>query len=70
MFRYGVGYHMTLVKEPHCNPAAVTSLVQQHVTGSEQDSHSGTELSFVLPSQSAHQFPEFFDLLDGEWTSN
>lgn len=63
--RYGVGYHMTIAKEPQCDSHAVTSLVKHTVAGAEQDTDVGAELSFILPSQSIHQFSKLFDTLDG-----
>ena len=65
LFRYGVGYHMTMVKGPHCDSQAVTDLVERMVTGAQQEMDVGAELSFILPSQSSHQFPQLFDTLDG-----
>jgi ATP-binding cassette subfamily A (ABC1) protein 3 len=62
--RYGVGYHMTMVKEPHCDSSAVTSLVTSLVAGAQQVTDVGAELSFILPSQASTQFPHLFDVLD------
>lgn len=63
---YGVGYHMTVVKEDGCDSMAVSGLIKQKITGAELVTDVGAELSFILPSNSANQFPELFDLLDGE----
>ena len=65
VYRYGIGYHMTMVKEPHCDSEAITDLVERMVTGAKQETDVGAELSFILPSQSSHQFPQLFDTLDG-----
>ena len=67
--RYGVGYHMTMVKEQNCDSLAVSSLVTQVITGAEQVTDVGAELSFILPSQSIHQFPQLFDILESQLTS-
>ena len=63
--RYGVGYHMVVVKEAECNSAKVTELVKFFVRGAEQVTDVGAELSFVLPSASASSFPAVFDALEG-----
>ena len=65
-FRYGVGYHMTMVKEPSCETQAVVDMVTRTVDEAKAVMDVGAELSFILPSQSAHQFPQLFDTLDGE----
>lgn len=51
----GAGYHMTLVKEPHCNPEAISRLVQHHVPSATLESRAGAELSFILPKESTHR---------------
>ena len=66
MLRYGVGYHMTMVKEPQYKSQAVIDLVTRTVGGAKLVTDVGAELSFQLPSQSTHQFPQLFDTLDGE----
>lgn len=58
---------MTIAKEPQCDSHAVTSLVKHTVAGAEQDTDVGAELSFILPSQSIHQFSKLFDTLDGNY---
>ena len=60
-----MGYHMTMVKMPHCDSLAVTELVERMVAGAKLETDVGAELSFILPSQSSHQFPQLFDTLDG-----
>ena len=57
---------MTLVKEPSCDSAAVTQLVQSHVRGAEQMTDVGAELSYVLPSTASSHFPQLFDDLEGK----
>lgn len=53
----GAGYHMTLVKEPHCNPASVVQLVCHHIPNATLESNVGAELSFILPKESTHRYP-------------
>ncbi len=64
--RYGVGYHMTVVKEQSCVSETVESLILSYVSGAKQVTDVGAELSFVLPSSEAAKFPELFDSLDGQ----
>lgn len=52
----GAGYHMTLVKEPHCNPEGISRLVRHHVPNATLESSAGAELSFVLPKESTHRY--------------
>ena len=66
--RYGVGYHMTLVKERQCDSAQVTDMVKSIVCGAEQVTDVGAELSFVLPSSATPQFPELFKTLEGTFS--
>ena len=68
VYRYGVGYHMTLVKERQCDSAQVTEMVLSIVRGAEQVTDVGAELSFVLPSNATPQFPELFKTLEGTFT--
>ena len=63
-YRYGVGYHMTIVKSSSCDPSKINSLVKSLVPKSEQVTNVGAELSYVLPSSSTPSFPELFDRLE------
>ena len=60
---------MIMVKEPQCDSSAVVKLVTSTVQGSEMVTDVGAEISFVLPSTSSHQFPQLFDLLEGNTTT-
>ena len=64
--RYGVGYHMVIVKEQHCVSSAIINLVTETVRGSKMATDVGAEITFVLPSSSSHQFPQLFELLEGD----
>ena len=57
---------MVVVKEPSCVSAQVTSLVTSIVRGSKNVTDVGTELSYVLPSNSSQSFPQLFDALESE----
>ena len=63
--RYGIGYHMTVVKEQHCDSVRVAGVVKSMVTKAKQVSDIGAELSFILPSASTAQFPALFDTMEG-----
>ena len=64
--RYGVGYHMTIVKDESCDPSLVESVVKSVVSQAEQVTDVGAELSYILPSSSTSSFPELFDKLEAE----
>ncbi|XP_061181930.1 phospholipid-transporting ATPase ABCA3-like isoform X1 [Saccostrea echinata] len=62
--KYGAGYHMIIVKEPHCNVEQVSSVVKKYVHNAEQTSNIGAELSFRLPHESTGNFQALFDDLE------
>eukprot|EP00055_Hartaetosiga_balthica_P016967 m.110165 g.110165 ORF g.110165 m.110165 type:complete len:1869 (+) comp9218_c2_seq1:80-5686(+) len=64
--RFGVGYHMTMVKEPGCNVSSISNLIRSHVAGATIQTEVGTELSFVLPKEQSANFPEMMENLDQE----
>ena len=64
--RYGVGYHMVVVKERSCDSAKVNGIVTSLVPGGKNITDVGTELSFILPSNSSEHFPQLFDKLEGK----
>ena len=61
---------MTVVKEARCESQTIIELVTRTVDEAKSVTDVGAELSFILPSQSAHQFPQLFDILDGELNIN
>ena len=64
--RFGVGYHMTVVKGSHCESPAVERLVKQTVSGAKLMSDIGTELSFVMPREESGNFPTLFGDLENK----
>ena len=62
--RFGIGYHMTLVKGSGCNVPAITDLVSSFVPTAQFVSDIGAELTFILPKQYTQIFPEMFDSLE------
>ena len=66
VFRYGVGYHLTLVKRESCDQDVISNLVKSHVPKAEIISAVGTEIQFVLPSESSQNFEALFSGLESE----
>lgn len=62
--KYGAGYHMVIVKNTHCDTAAVTRLVTQYVPYASLESNAGAELSYILPKESTHRFQALFSELE------
>jgi len=61
----GVGYQLAIVKKPTCDSAAVTALIQSHVSGARMSSDISAELSYILPHESKAEFSRLFTELDG-----
>ncbi|XP_067683951.1 phospholipid-transporting ATPase ABCA3-like isoform X2 [Haliotis asinina] len=57
---YGAGYHLVIVKEPTCDVASVTAVVQQHVPTAVLESEINAELSYLLPDDQSANFPALF----------
>jgi ABC-type multidrug transport system ATPase subunit len=62
--RFGVGYHMTLVKTPSCDVSKVERLITSSVAGSKMVGNVSSELSFILPRDQSTAFPELFGSLE------
>ncbi|KJE88968.1 ATP-binding cassette sub-family A member 1 [Capsaspora owczarzaki ATCC 30864] len=62
--RYGIGYHMTLVKEPRCNVNSITALVKSHVASAVLATDVGAELAYVLPTRETPNFANLFAELE------
>ncbi|KAG8513504.1 LOW QUALITY PROTEIN: ATP-binding cassette sub-family A member 3 [Galemys pyrenaicus] len=61
---YGVGYHMVMVKEPHCNVEEISSLINNHVPIATLEKNDVNELSFMLPKEYTHRFEALFTDLE------
>ncbi len=48
----GAGYHMVIVKEPHCNMDKLNEIIKNHVPDARLESNISAELSYVLPQVS------------------
>lgn len=65
--RYGVGYHLTLVKNENCNQNAVTSLIVKHVPDAQLLSSVGAEMEFVLSSEHSRGFEVLFQEIESKF---
>ncbi|XP_067683952.1 phospholipid-transporting ATPase ABCA3-like [Haliotis asinina] len=57
---YGAGYHLVMVKEPTCQVASVTAVVQQHIPTAVIESEINAELSYLLPDDQSANFAALF----------
>ncbi|XP_071081909.1 phospholipid-transporting ATPase ABCA3-like [Haliotis cracherodii] len=57
---YGAGYHLVMVKEPTCQVASVTAVVQQYVPSAVMESEINAELSYLLPDDQSSKFAALF----------
>ncbi|OMJ73092.1 hypothetical protein SteCoe_28294 [Stentor coeruleus] len=64
--RYGVGYHLTMVKSQEAvkNSRQLENFVMGNVNSAKLMTDSHGEITFQLPSSSSSQFVEFFEKLD------
>ena len=49
--KYGVGYHMVIVKEPHCDVSKIISVVSSHVPTAMLESNVGEFNMFSCPCE-------------------
>ncbi|KAM9583971.1 phospholipid-transporting ATPase ABCA3-like [Trichechus inunguis] len=61
---FGVGYHIVMVKEPHCQVEEISQLIHHHIPTATLESNVGSELSFSLPKQYTHRFKVLFTDLE------
>ncbi|XP_068941464.1 phospholipid-transporting ATPase ABCA3-like [Petaurus breviceps papuanus] len=64
--RYGAGYHMSIVKDFHCDAEQINQVVLQHIPNATLESNFGTELSFVLPKENTDRFEALFTELENK----
>eukprot|EP00026_Physarum_polycephalum_P000423 Phypoly_transcript_00424.p1 GENE.Phypoly_transcript_00424~~Phypoly_transcript_00424.p1 ORF type:complete len:1603 (+),score=299.16 Phypoly_transcript_00424:284-4810(+) len=62
--RLGVGYLLVMTKNKSCEPEKVNDIVLRNIPGATVLSAFGGELQYRLPKEAAHQFADFFTLLD------
>ncbi|XP_041350182.1 phospholipid-transporting ATPase ABCA3-like [Gigantopelta aegis] len=61
---YGTGYHLVIVKGSACVVSQVTAVIQDIVPSAELESEINSELSYLLPDDQSHLFPNLFDQID------
>ena len=64
--RFGVGYNLTMVKQPGCVTATVGAVIKQHVPGAVVVSEAGSEIAFQLPLASSVAFGPMLKELDAK----
>lgn len=62
--KYGVGYHMTIVKSNNCDVNLLTGIVKSHVPEAAIESNISSELSYILPQESSTAFEGLFKELE------
>uniref|UniRef100_A0A667I3E2 ABC transporter domain-containing protein n=1 Tax=Lynx canadensis TaxID=61383 RepID=A0A667I3E2_LYNCA len=61
---YGVGYHMVMVKEAHCNVEEILKFIQYHIPEATLEKNVNNEISFLLPKEYTHSFEALFTDLE------
>ncbi|XP_040611318.1 ATP-binding cassette sub-family A member 3 isoform X3 [Mesocricetus auratus] len=61
---YGVGYHIVMVKEPHCDIDEISKLIHYYASTATLKTNVGNELSFILPQEYTHRFEALFSSLE------
>jgi ATP-binding cassette subfamily A (ABC1) protein 3 len=62
--KYGVGYHMVIVKDPHCNTKAVKDVILSYIPTASVESEHASELSYILPREMSSHFEQLFSELE------
>jgi ATP-binding cassette, subfamily A (ABC1), member 3 len=60
----GIGYHLTIVKNPKCRVEYVVDCIRSHVPEAQMESNVGAELSFILPKEQSSHFEQLFSDLE------
>ncbi|KAL5263173.1 hypothetical protein ACHWQZ_G008548 [Mnemiopsis leidyi] len=66
--KYGVGYHLTLVKKPSCDVHAVEEFVKRDIATAQKIGDVGSELVFILPDTEVKNFVPLFRKLENKDT--
>ncbi len=64
--RYGVGYHMTLVKHSISVSSNIEAFIKSYVPSAKKVTDIGMEVSFILPSSEVSTFSDLFDDLESK----
>ncbi|XP_035578251.1 ATP-binding cassette sub-family A member 3-like isoform X7 [Zalophus californianus] len=59
---YGVGYHIVMVKEAHCNVEEICKLLQYHIPTATLEKNVNNEVSFILPKEYTHRLSDGFQV--------
>ena len=62
--RFGIGYHLTMVKSHTFDLLQVQGKIDSFVTNARVEDDIGTEISFVIPAQDTTKFPSLFEYLE------
>ncbi|XP_069920751.1 phospholipid-transporting ATPase ABCA3 isoform X10 [Oryctolagus cuniculus] len=62
--RYGVGYHLVIVKKLDCDVKRVSNLIIYYVPTASLENDVAAELSFLLPKEYTHRFEALFAELE------
>uniref|UniRef100_A0A4W2G6L9 ATP-binding cassette sub-family A member 3-like n=1 Tax=Bos indicus x Bos taurus TaxID=30522 RepID=A0A4W2G6L9_BOBOX len=57
---YGVGYHLIIVKDRHCDVKEISELIKYHIPEARLENNVAAELSFVLPKEYTDRFKALF----------
>ncbi|EDV28384.1 uncharacterized protein TRIADDRAFT_49936 [Trichoplax adhaerens] len=66
--KYGIGYHMTIVKSATCKVNEIIERVTKSIDGATLENNVGSELSFILPSSGSNKFELLFCELEEHQT--
>ncbi|XP_065652510.1 phospholipid-transporting ATPase ABCA3 isoform X2 [Hydra vulgaris] len=64
--KYGVGYHMVMVKNTKCKVDQMTKLVTKHIPTASLENDDGMELSYILPSEYVSVFESLFSEIENQ----
>ncbi|XP_040829656.1 phospholipid-transporting ATPase ABCA3-like [Ochotona curzoniae] len=62
--RYGVGYHLVIVKNPNCDVERISVLIFDYVPTAALENDVAAELSFLLPKEYTYRFEDMFAELE------
>ncbi|KAH9488682.1 ATP-binding cassette sub- A member 3 [Bulinus truncatus] len=61
---YGAGYHLVIVKHPHCDVENLTNFIKGFISTTELESVINSEVSYMLPDNESSKFANLFNALD------
>ena len=64
--KYGIGYHMNVVKKPGCDPNQIAEMIKRHIPEAELVSDVAAEATFILPKSSSPQFGSMLKELEAQ----